>query len=60
MALSAIACSQARKHRFESSCEVEDQTMTWRVACVARCTPSHGINDPGFLRPARSMSMIGG
>jgi GTP 3',8-cyclase len=22
--------------------------------------PGHGINDPGFLRPARSMSMIGG
>ena len=22
--------------------------------------PGHGINDPGFLRPSRSMSMIGG
>ena len=22
--------------------------------------PGHGINDPGFLRPVRSMSMIGG
>ena len=22
--------------------------------------PGHGINEPGFLRPARSMSMIGG
>jgi cyclic pyranopterin phosphate synthase len=22
--------------------------------------PGHGINDPGFLRPIRSMSMIGG
>ena len=22
--------------------------------------PGHGINDPGFLRPRRSMSMIGG
>ena len=22
--------------------------------------PGHGINEPGFLSPARSMSMIGG
>jgi cyclic pyranopterin phosphate synthase len=22
--------------------------------------PGHGINEPGFLRPRRSMSMIGG
>jgi cyclic pyranopterin phosphate synthase len=22
--------------------------------------PGHGINDPGFLQPRRSMSMIGG
>jgi cyclic pyranopterin phosphate synthase len=22
--------------------------------------PGHGIDDPGFLRPVRSMSMIGG
>ena len=22
--------------------------------------PGHAINEPGFLRPARSMSMIGG
>jgi len=27
---------------------------------VAGKLPGHGINDPGFLRPARSMSMIGG
>ena len=27
---------------------------------VWRKLPGHGINDPGFLRPARSMSMIGG
>jgi len=28
--------------------------------CVWGKLPGHGINDPGFLRPARSMSMIGG
>jgi cyclic pyranopterin phosphate synthase len=27
---------------------------------VWRKLPGHGINDPGFLRPSRSMSMIGG
>jgi GTP 3',8-cyclase len=27
---------------------------------VWRKLPGHGINEPGFLRPARSMSMIGG
>jgi GTP 3',8-cyclase len=27
---------------------------------VAAKLPGHGINDPGFLSPARSMSMIGG
>jgi len=27
---------------------------------VAAKLPGHGINEPGFLRPARSMSMIGG
>ncbi len=29
-------------------------------AAVWSKQPGHGINDPGFLRPARSMSMIGG
>jgi cyclic pyranopterin phosphate synthase len=29
-------------------------------AAVGAKLPGHGINDPGFLRPARSMSMIGG
>ncbi|SRR5579875_2056552 len=28
--------------------------------CVWGKLPGHGINDPGFLQPARSMSMIGG
>ena len=31
----------------------------WRQA-VATKLPGHGINDPGFLQPARPMSAIGG
>jgi cyclic pyranopterin phosphate synthase len=31
----------------------------WQQA-VARKLPGHGINDPGFLQPARPMSAIGG
>ena len=31
----------------------------WRQA-VASKLPGHGINDPGFLQPARPMSAIGG
>jgi cyclic pyranopterin phosphate synthase len=31
----------------------------WRQA-VAGKLPGHGINDPGFLQPARPMSAIGG
>ncbi len=31
----------------------------WRLA-VAGKLPGHGINDPGFLQPARPMSAIGG
>jgi cyclic pyranopterin phosphate synthase len=31
----------------------------WRAA-VATKLPGHGINDPGFLQPARPMSAIGG
>ena len=30
------------------------------VRAVARKLPGHGINDPGFLQPARPMSAIGG
>ncbi len=29
-------------------------------ACVAGKLPGHGINDPGFLQPARGMNAIGG
>ena len=38
----------------------DDQLATaWRSAVAAKL-PGHGINDPGFLQPARSMSAIGG
>jgi cyclic pyranopterin phosphate synthase len=38
----------------------DDQlTGLWRAA-VATKLPGHGINDPGFLQPARPMSAIGG
>ncbi len=33
--------------------------LAFRQAVEAKL-PGHGINDPGFLRPRRSMSMIGG
>ena len=37
----------------------EDLTLALRRSVWGKL-PGHGINDPGFLRPARSMSMIGG
>jgi cyclic pyranopterin phosphate synthase len=38
----------------------DDQLATaWRAAVAAKL-PGHGINDPGFLQPARPMSAIGG
>jgi cyclic pyranopterin phosphate synthase len=37
----------------------EDLAESWRRA-VAVKLPGHGINDPGFLQPARPMSAIGG
>ena len=37
----------------------EDLAARWRRA-VAGKLPGHGINDPGFLQPARPMSAIGG
>jgi cyclic pyranopterin phosphate synthase len=36
-----------------------DVALMFREAVWAKF-PGHGINEPGFLRPARSMSMIGG
>ncbi len=37
----------------------EDVARVLRAAVWGK-RPGHGINDPGFLRPSRSMSMIGG
>ena len=37
----------------------EDLAVLFRRAVWGK-QPGHGINEPGFLRPARSMSMIGG
>ena len=37
----------------------EDLALLLRRAVWGKL-PGHGINEPGFLRPARSMSMIGG
>jgi GTP 3',8-cyclase len=37
----------------------DDLAARWRTA-VASKLPGHGINDPGFLQPARPMSAIGG
>jgi len=37
----------------------DDLAAIWRQA-VAIKLPGHGINDPGFLQPARPMSAIGG
>jgi cyclic pyranopterin phosphate synthase len=37
----------------------EDLALLLRTAVWAKY-PGHGINEPGFLSPARSMSMIGG
>ncbi len=37
----------------------EEIAMIFRSAVWGKL-PGHGINDPGFLRPRRSMSMIGG
>jgi cyclic pyranopterin phosphate synthase len=38
----------------------DDQlAAAWRAAVAAKL-PGHGINDPGFLQPARPMSAIGG
>jgi len=37
----------------------EELAELWRRA-VATKLPGHGINEPGFLQPARPMSAIGG
>jgi cyclic pyranopterin phosphate synthase len=37
----------------------EDLIAQWQ-RCIQAKLPGHGINDPGFLQPARPMSAIGG
>ena len=37
----------------------DDLAELW-LRCLAAKLPGHGINDPGFLQPARPMSAIGG
>ena len=44
---------------LRSGASDEDIALGLRSAVWGKL-PGHGINDPGFLRPARSMSMIGG
>ena len=44
---------------MRGGCSDEDIALALRRAVWGKL-PGHGINDPGFLRPARSMSMIGG
>ena len=39
--------------------EDEELALAFREAVWSKF-PGHGINEPGFLQPARSMSMIGG
>ncbi len=38
----------------------DDDLIQLIRACLARKLPGHGINNPVFVRPRRSMSMIGG
>jgi GTP 3',8-cyclase len=44
---------------IRSGASDDDLAALWRRA-VAVKLPGHGINDPGFLQPARPMSAIGG
>lgn len=38
----------------------DDELITQWQRCIQAKLPGHGINDPGFLQPARPMSAIGG
>jgi GTP 3',8-cyclase len=38
----------------------DDQLVSRWQECIQAKLPGHGINDPGFLQPARPMSAIGG
>ncbi len=44
---------------LRSGASDDDLAERWRLAVAAKL-PGHGINDPGFLQPARPMSAIGG
>jgi cyclic pyranopterin phosphate synthase len=45
--------------RLRAGASDDDLALSWQRA-VAGKLPGHGINDPGFLQPARPMSAIGG
>jgi cyclic pyranopterin phosphate synthase len=45
--------------RLRAGASDDELAAAWRAA-VATKLPGHGINDPGFLQPARPMSAIGG
>jgi GTP 3',8-cyclase len=38
----------------------DDELIAQWQSCIQAKLPGHGINDPGFLQPARPMSAIGG
>jgi GTP 3',8-cyclase len=38
----------------------DDELVARWLECIRAKLPGHGINDPGFLQPARPMSAIGG
>jgi GTP 3',8-cyclase len=38
----------------------DDELVARWMRCIEAKLPGHGINDPGFLQPARPMSAIGG
>jgi GTP 3',8-cyclase len=44
---------------LRSGASDDELAARWRQAVLAKL-PGHGINDPGFLQPARPMSAIGG
>jgi cyclic pyranopterin phosphate synthase len=44
---------------LRSGASDHDLATIWRQAVLTKL-PGHGINDPGFLQPARPMSAIGG
>ena len=45
--------------RLRAGASDDELASAWRLA-VASKLPGHGINNPGFLQPARPMSAIGG